>query len=155
VNKPAEHRTKTMVRSGEVSIETFVEGEGPAFVILPSYGRDSDKDFDPITSSLVDAAWTVLGPRPRSIGSSCRPMQFGTPRKTPNDCSSLKIWIFSDIRHFAPGTHRGILLVRLSNPSRRHLVERRRGIFLALYIERGVKPRRIAQAYAVGRAHRR
>ncbi len=36
---------------------------------------------------------------------------------------------FSDIRHFAPGTHRGLLLVRLSNPSRRRLLERIRGIF--------------------------
>ena len=36
---------------------------------------------------------------------------------------------FSDIRRFAPGTHRGILLVRLSNPSRRYLVERIRDIF--------------------------
>jgi predicted nuclease of predicted toxin-antitoxin system len=36
---------------------------------------------------------------------------------------------FSDVRRFAPGTHQGILLVRLSNPSRRHLIERIQGIF--------------------------
>jgi predicted nuclease of predicted toxin-antitoxin system len=30
---------------------------------------------------------------------------------------------FSDIRRFAPGTHRGLLLVRLSNPSRRNLID--------------------------------
>src|SRR5262249_10854441 len=36
---------------------------------------------------------------------------------------------FSDVRRFAPGTHEGILLVRLSNPSRRHLIERIHSLF--------------------------
>jgi predicted nuclease of predicted toxin-antitoxin system len=31
---------------------------------------------------------------------------------------------FSDVRRFAPGTHPGVLLVRLSNPSRRALFSR-------------------------------
>jgi len=31
---------------------------------------------------------------------------------------------FSDLRNFAPGSHEGILLVRLRSPSRRDLVER-------------------------------
>lgn len=42
---------------------------------------------------------------------------------------------FSDVRHFAPGTHEGILLVRLSNPSRRHLIERIQGIFSVEAVE--------------------
>ncbi len=36
---------------------------------------------------------------------------------------------FSDIRKYEPGAHNGILLVRLSNPSRRILIERVRGLF--------------------------
>jgi len=36
---------------------------------------------------------------------------------------------FSDVRRFAPGTHHGILLVRLRNPSRRELTERVRSLF--------------------------
>lgn len=36
---------------------------------------------------------------------------------------------FSDIRHFAPGTHCGILLVRLSSPTRRSIVNRIQQIF--------------------------
>jgi predicted nuclease of predicted toxin-antitoxin system len=36
---------------------------------------------------------------------------------------------FSDIRSFAPGTHHGLLLVRLSNPSRRALVARLKTVF--------------------------
>jgi predicted nuclease of predicted toxin-antitoxin system len=36
---------------------------------------------------------------------------------------------FSDIRSFAPGTHQGILLVRLADPSRRRLIDRVEEIF--------------------------
>ena len=36
---------------------------------------------------------------------------------------------FSDIRQFQPGTHPGILLVRLAAPSRRALVDRVRSVF--------------------------
>ena len=31
---------------------------------------------------------------------------------------------FSDLRHFAPGSHYGILLIRLRSPNRRDLIER-------------------------------
>ena len=37
---------------------------------------------------------------------------------------------FSDIRRFAPGTHNGILLVRLARPSRRELLDRVGMLFL-------------------------
>ena len=36
---------------------------------------------------------------------------------------------FSDARRFRPGTHSGLLLVRLSNPSRTHLIERVSAVF--------------------------
>jgi predicted nuclease of predicted toxin-antitoxin system len=36
---------------------------------------------------------------------------------------------FSDVRRFAPGTHAGLLLVRLREPSRRALAERIENIF--------------------------
>ncbi|MBI3405795.1 MAG: DUF5615 family PIN-like protein [Acidobacteria bacterium] len=36
---------------------------------------------------------------------------------------------FSDVRRFAPGTHAGILLVRLSSPSRNELIERVGALF--------------------------
>lgn len=36
---------------------------------------------------------------------------------------------FSDARRFTPGTHHGILLVRLRSPSRRALIERVEGVF--------------------------
>jgi len=46
---------------------------------------------------------------------------------------------FSDVRRFAPGTHQGILLVRLSNPSRRRLIERIQGIFSVEAVENWAK----------------
>lgn len=36
---------------------------------------------------------------------------------------------FSDIRRYQPGTHQGLLLVRLAEPSRRQLVERVQHLF--------------------------
>jgi len=36
---------------------------------------------------------------------------------------------FSDSRRFRPGTHHGILLIRLSNPSRRSLIDRLTMVF--------------------------
>jgi predicted nuclease of predicted toxin-antitoxin system len=42
---------------------------------------------------------------------------------------------FSDIRAFVPGTHDGVLLVRLGNPSRRALLERLRDLFEAEDVE--------------------
>ncbi len=42
---------------------------------------------------------------------------------------------FSDIRHFAPGTHFGLLLLRLDHPSRRELIERMRQILQTEDIE--------------------
>lgn len=37
---------------------------------------------------------------------------------------------FADLRRFAPGTHNGILLVRLDSPSRQELTDRVGGLFL-------------------------
>jgi predicted nuclease of predicted toxin-antitoxin system len=42
---------------------------------------------------------------------------------------------FSDARKFKPGTHYGVVLVRLHNPSRRRLIERFRQILDAERIE--------------------
>jgi predicted nuclease of predicted toxin-antitoxin system len=42
---------------------------------------------------------------------------------------------FSDIRAFVPGSHHGVLLVRLGNPSRRALLERLKDIFAAENVE--------------------
>jgi predicted nuclease of predicted toxin-antitoxin system len=43
---------------------------------------------------------------------------------------------FSDVRQFAPGTHHGLLLVRLANPSRRALKVYIESLFQAEDVER-------------------
>lgn len=43
---------------------------------------------------------------------------------------------FSDVRKFAPGTHYGLLLVRLANPSRRALTTYIESLFRAEDVER-------------------
>lgn len=42
---------------------------------------------------------------------------------------------FSDIRRYQPGTHHGLLLIRLAAPSRRRLIERLRHLFATESIE--------------------
>ncbi|SPM27057.1 alpha/beta fold hydrolase [Mycobacterium terramassiliense] len=67
-------RRSEIVTTGAASIETYVDGRGPAVVIIPSYGRDGAKDFDSLTATLVNAGYRVLRPQPRGIGRSVGPM---------------------------------------------------------------------------------
>ena len=63
-----------MVPYGTAVIETLVEGEGPALVMLPSYGRDGGKDFDAFAALVANDGFYVLRPQPRGIGRSSGPM---------------------------------------------------------------------------------
>ena len=63
-----------IVTTGPVSIETYIDGDGPDVVVLPSYGRDGGDDFDPFTATLIDAGYRVLRPQPRGIAGSTGPM---------------------------------------------------------------------------------
>ena len=68
-------RVGAITRRDGVEIETFIDGAGPPFVILPSYGRDGGDDFDDIAHRLVQAGWQVLRPQPRGIAGSTGPMR--------------------------------------------------------------------------------
>lgn len=68
-------RRTEMVRGGGVTIETFVEGDGPAIVMLPSTGRDGAEDFDEVAARLARAGFRVLRPQPRGVFGSTGPMQ--------------------------------------------------------------------------------
>lgn len=46
-------RNSTLIQGENVTIETYIDGEGPAFVILPSYGRGSVADYDTFVCHLV------------------------------------------------------------------------------------------------------
>ena len=67
-------RNSEIVSEGDVRIETYVDGSGPALVVLPSYGRDGAEDFDKFTDLVVKAGWTVVRPQPRGIAGSIGPM---------------------------------------------------------------------------------
>ncbi len=71
--EPARHAE--MVRGDGVAIETFVEGDGPAIVMLPSSGRDGGEDFDRVAHLLAQAGLRVLRPQPRGMMGSTGPMQ--------------------------------------------------------------------------------
>ena len=70
----APDRNIEVVDDGEVRIETYVDGGGPALVVLPSYGRDGGEDFDAFTALVVKAGWRVLRPQPRGVAGSRGPM---------------------------------------------------------------------------------
>jgi pimeloyl-ACP methyl ester carboxylesterase len=74
VPRPAEaERTRELVRYGDITIETIVDGKGPAVVLLPSLARDSE-DYDAIADGLVGRGLRVLRPQPRGIGKSTGPL---------------------------------------------------------------------------------
>ena len=66
-------RTRALVRYGDITIETIVDGKGPAVVLLPSLARDSD-DYDAVADGLAGRGLRVLRPQPRGIGNSKGPI---------------------------------------------------------------------------------
>ena len=67
-------RNSHVCRCQGVEIETYIDGDGSPFVILPSYGRDGGEDFDDLTNHLVAEGWKVLRPQPRGVAGSTGPM---------------------------------------------------------------------------------
>jgi len=61
VPAPARHVEMVNGPNGVV-IETFVQGSGPAIVMLPSTGRDGAEDFDDVAARLAADGFTVLRP---------------------------------------------------------------------------------------------
>ena len=84
----ARGRARTVVREGGIRLETYVDGAGPTFVVIPSYGRGSGTDFDDLTARLVTAGWTVLRPQPRGVAGSVGPMTGLTLHDLADDVAS-------------------------------------------------------------------
>jgi pimeloyl-ACP methyl ester carboxylesterase len=72
--------TRHIVTTNQASVDTSVDGDGPAVVVIPSYGRDAGGDFDPLTTALVAAGYRVLSPQPRGVAGSSGPMSGVTSR---------------------------------------------------------------------------
>ena len=70
-----ENKKTLFVKSGEASIQVYVDGSGPALVVLPSYGRDGGKDYDAFAAAVASAGFSVLRPQPRGTAQSTGPMQ--------------------------------------------------------------------------------
>lgn len=81
-------RTRVLVRYDGIVLETIVEGQGPAVVLLPSLARDSE-DYDAVADSLVKAGLRVLRPQPRGIGRSTGPLQHITLHDLANDVAEV------------------------------------------------------------------
>ncbi len=69
----AAERTRVLVQYADVQIDTIVEGNGPAIVLLPSLARDSE-DYDAVAEGLAANGFRVLRPQPRGIGRSTGPL---------------------------------------------------------------------------------
>src|SRR3954447_23917658 len=69
----ATERRSELVHYNDVQIEVVIDGSGPAVVLLPSLGRDSD-DYDEVAEGLAASGFRVLRPKPRGIGRSVGPM---------------------------------------------------------------------------------
>ena len=68
-------RQSMVVHGDSVAIETYVQGSGPAIVMLPSSGREGGEDFDDVAARLATAGFKVLRPQPRGVAGSTGPMQ--------------------------------------------------------------------------------
>ena len=67
-------RTRTLLRYADIALDVIAEGEGPAIVLLPSLGRDSE-DFDEVAAGLAQRGHKVLRPQPRGILGSTGPLE--------------------------------------------------------------------------------
>jgi pimeloyl-ACP methyl ester carboxylesterase len=81
-------RTRVLVRYAGIVIETIVEGQGPAVVLLPSLARDSE-DYDAVAEGLAGNGLRVLRPQPRGIGKSSGPLEKITLRDFARDVAEV------------------------------------------------------------------
>lgn len=70
---PTSARHRVLLQDGAVQQDVIVEGQGPAIVLLPSLGRDSE-DYDDVAAGLAAHGFAVLRPQPRGLGASIGPM---------------------------------------------------------------------------------
>ncbi|MGL4287415.1 MAG: alpha/beta fold hydrolase [Phreatobacter sp.] len=81
-------RIRSLVRSGDTTIDVIVEGRGPAIVLLPSVGRGSE-DYDAVAEGLAAAGFRVLRPQPRGIAGSLGPMTGITLHDLAGDVAAV------------------------------------------------------------------
>lgn len=77
-----------LVPAGPAQLDVIVEGQGPAVVLLPSLGRDSE-DYDTVAEMLAGQGFRVLRPQPRGLGASRGPMDDLTLRDLGHDIAQV------------------------------------------------------------------
>jgi pimeloyl-ACP methyl ester carboxylesterase len=87
-------RTRELVRYANVQIDVIIEGAGPAIILLPSRGRDSE-DYDEVAHGIAAEGFRVLRPQPRGIGQTKGPMTGITLHDFARDIAEV-------IRHYGP-----------------------------------------------------
>jgi pimeloyl-ACP methyl ester carboxylesterase len=87
-------RARELVRYADVQIDVITEGAGPAIILLPSRGRDSE-DYDEVAHGIAAEGFRVLRPQPRGIGQSRGPMTTITLHDFARDIAEV-------IRHYGP-----------------------------------------------------
>jgi pimeloyl-ACP methyl ester carboxylesterase len=81
-------RIREIVTHDDVRIEVIAEGNGPAVVLLPSRGRDSE-DFDALAAGIAAAGFRVLRPQPRGVGRSEGPLKNLTLHDFARDTAAV------------------------------------------------------------------
>jgi pimeloyl-ACP methyl ester carboxylesterase len=74
----------TRFQNGDAKLRLFVQGDGPAIVLLPRGGR-GPRDFDEVAKRLVSAGYRVIRPEPRGFGESAGPVENLTLRDIAQD----------------------------------------------------------------------
>ena len=77
------------VKGPRVNLEVYVQGSGPALIVLPSYGRDGGADFDRFASRVSTAGFSVLRPQPRGIAGSAGAMDGVTVHDLADDVAMV------------------------------------------------------------------
>lgn len=77
-----------VVDTGKAQIEVFVDGQGPAIVLLPSRGRGA-QDFEEVVPYFVEQGYRVIRPQPRGIGQSKGPMDGITLHDYADDVAAV------------------------------------------------------------------
>ncbi len=72
------------VQDGDAKLRVFVEGSGPAIVLLPGQGR-GPRDLDALAKDLVSSGYRVVRPEPRGFGESVGPVEGLTLRDNARD----------------------------------------------------------------------
>jgi pimeloyl-ACP methyl ester carboxylesterase len=77
----------TFAQNGAAKLRVFMEGSGPAIVLLPRQGR-GPRDFDEVAKHLISAGYRVVRPEPRGSGESVGPVEGVTLRDNARDVAA-------------------------------------------------------------------